>query len=103
MKIPGSLGHLFWDYDPDDLDADRHSAFVLDRLMPHMEDGIISWLLGTYPAEMLLAHLADDGTRKMGPRALEWWCAHLGVEQALRDQWLAAARARVSTSGFVGS
>ena len=103
MRIPGSLGWLFWDCDPDVLDADRHSSFVLDRLMPLVAEGIVAWLLQTYPTERLLTHLANDGARKMGPRALECWCTHLGVEESLRDQWLAAAHARVRTSWRAGN
>jgi len=99
MRLPSRLAHLFWDCDFGVLDSQKHAPFVLSRTMCRMEEFVVSWLRQTYPPEALRSYLFNVGARKLGPRELEYWCAALGVEEALSTQWLAAAWARVPADG----
>jgi len=95
MRLPERFSYLFWDCDLSLLDSHEHSSFVLSRLMFRMEEFVTAWLRQTYPSDMLLAYLHNDGARKLGPRELDYWCATLGVDESLRHQWRTAAEARV--------
>lgn len=95
MRIPKVLAYLFWDCDPNSLDPHEHAIFVLDRLMSHTDEHTVAWLRVTYPTDVLLGYLYNEGTRKLGPCELEYWCATLDVDETLRNRWLAAAQARM--------
>jgi len=99
MNTPTWLSCHLSGHDPSDVDVVEHSAFLLDRLMPHTDQRVVSWLVDTYGGEALSEYLFGRGARSLGPRALKHWCMYLNVDTAVCDQWLAAARSRLQAVG----
>jgi hypothetical protein len=48
--LPDLLRPLFWDVELSTLDPERHRTLVIERAIELGNDGMISWLLRTYPA-----------------------------------------------------
>jgi hypothetical protein len=98
VTIPGWLASRFEDRDTSAMDTHEDAEVLLHRLMPCTDERTTSWLARTYAAEDLSAYIVRNGARRMGPRALEYWCMYLGIDMGLRDQWLAAAKARLAAA-----
>lgn len=99
MPVPVQVSHLFRDCDIEIIDPHKHAPFVLSRTMCRSDESVVSWLRLTYTDDALRSYLFTDGARKLGPRDLAYWCGKLGVEELLRDHWVAAAEVRVRTDG----
>jgi DNA-binding transcriptional ArsR family regulator len=69
-RVPGRLGHLFWNEDLGDLDLDRHAVLIADRVLRADDPEALAWMRDTLSAAAI-----ERATRRRGldPRR-----AHLG-------------------------
>lgn len=95
MAVPESLRWLFWELETDELDLERHAAYVIARILERgrMED--VDWVLATYGEARVHGFFRDVGHPELSPRTLSFWRAYF---QAKDERWADTAAWRRSSS-----
>ena len=44
---------LFWDVDPKDIDEEKHSTYIIERIMEFGNDAEVRWMWKRYPHTLL--------------------------------------------------
>jgi hypothetical protein len=70
--IPAVVGRLLWDVDPGSIDIDRHSAYVMERVMTRGTWEAMQWLLATYAIETIRAFV-EEAQSTLPPNVLAFW------------------------------
>ncbi|MBI3204294.1 MAG: hypothetical protein HYZ29_22345 [Myxococcales bacterium] len=76
--LPSHVRHLFWEVLPDDVDLDRHSDYVLERVMTRGGWEAMRWLRSTYSREAIAEFLRKKGGR-LTPRDRAYWSLIAGI------------------------
>jgi hypothetical protein len=61
--LPDEVRRLFWEVDPGTVDLERHSDYVLERVMTRGGWAAMRWLRATYPVSRLADFLRRKATR----------------------------------------
>jgi len=70
--VPDEVLRLFWDVDPASILFDRHSDYVLERVMTRGGWVAMKWLRATYGPEALADFLRRKGAA-LPPRERAYW------------------------------
>ena len=70
-SIPGSMRRLFWDTDPDKLDLERHTRYIITRGLEKGDLEDWNWLRWTYGEKRLRETLEEN--RQVSPATAELW------------------------------
>ena len=91
FRIPDAIRTLVWDTDPDALDPDRHSHYVMERALEFGDPAACRWLLEFYGHDRVRDFLRKAGPRRLSARALNYWAFTLDIEdrECLRTSCLA--------------
>ena len=71
-ELPDSVRALFWDVDPEAVSLDRHSDYVLERVMSRGRWDAMCWLRSTYDVATMADFLSRKGDR-LPPRERAYW------------------------------
>jgi len=52
-KIPIELYSFFWDVNPQEMDVQRNSIQIIERLLNEGDQRALKWLFGTYPEDKI--------------------------------------------------
>ena len=86
--IPEKFHTLFWDYDPNSIDIDAHSDFIIGRIMEIGTWDSMKWLRKTFSKDQLLSYLENRGKQTLPPRELNYWLFITGMSYQKRQKWL---------------
>lgn len=91
LRLPDRVRALAWDVDPGALDRERHSSYVMERVLELGDPEACRWLLDSYGRNRVRAFVQAEGPRRLTPRALNYWAFILDIEdrQCLRTSCLA--------------
>jgi hypothetical protein len=78
VLLTDEVRRLFWDVDPETVDLERHSDYVLERVMTRGGWDAMKWLRATYPVPRLANFLRRKGMR-LPPRERAYWALMAGV------------------------
>ena len=53
MSLPDYLRVYFWDIEIDELDLNRHSHFIISRILNEVNDQALKWLFDFYDKETI--------------------------------------------------
>jgi len=68
-SIPNHIKRLFWDLDPERLDAVTHKKTIIERVLNHGDLSDWRWLVSAYGKDDIVAVLAaSNEVRKSGVR-----------------------------------
>lgn len=70
-KLPLSARRFFWDINLDELDAAKHSRYVIERLLDYGDIPELRWLFRNFSREAIAAVLKSS-SRLSTRRALAW-------------------------------
>lgn len=69
--VPAHLKPLFWDVDFAALDADRHRAYIIERILEYGDLPEIRWMRETYQAAVIVRVLKR--ARGLSARSADYW------------------------------
>jgi len=69
--------HLFWDVDPQKLDAEHHKTFVIERILRFGQPTDIQWLLGQYTDAAIRSVIVNS--RNIDRKTAAFWSVHLNI------------------------
>lgn len=70
------LSSVLWDVDPGSVDEERHSRFLVERILEEGNDEQVAWLLRRYP-RWRIAEVART-SRRLSRRSAAAWSVLLG-------------------------
>ena len=85
--MPAFLKRYFWDTDFSDLDPNKYSTYVIERLLDLGDVDAIKWLFKAYPKNGIKEVVKT--TRHLSKKSLNYWLIVLDIEQ-----WKTPALAR---------
>ncbi len=62
---------LFWDVDPKTIDKNKHSQYIIERILEYGKDKEIKWLWDTYSQNLLKKTLRNS--RSIRPKTKSLW------------------------------
>lgn len=77
-KIPSKFKHLFWEYNLEDLDLEKHSYEIIERII--MRGGIdsVKWLISQYGIERISNNLIKN--YNYSPITVRMWSFILNLD-----------------------
>ncbi len=91
-NIPARIRRLFWDFDPDSIDLDRHRHQVIRRILLMGDWEAIQWLRGELGDDGLRDWFEETSGRGLDPRRLRFWGIVLGLAKEKVDHWIEATK-----------
>jgi hypothetical protein len=76
MKLPTFLEKYFWDVNLENLDLQKHSFFIISRLLEFGDKKAISWLFKNFSKKAIKNSLKKA---KISPKSLNFWCLFFNV------------------------
>lgn len=74
--VAGSA-HLFWDVDPQKLDAEQHKTFIIERILRFGQPSDIQWLLAQYSDAAIRSVI--QYSRNIDRKTAAFWAVHLNI------------------------
>ena len=89
QRLPTMLRPFFWDVRLSSVSADRHSDFILARLLEFGDRRAVAWAFQRYPRERLIAFLNGRGRELLSRRAWRLWASLVGLKplKDVRSVW----------------
>lgn len=81
--IPDYIQNLFWDVRKETVDVNRHSQFIIRRVLDFGDVAAINWLRRTYP-DNLLKQVIKIG-RGLARKTIVFWRNYFDLEMEDRD------------------
>jgi len=93
-ELPRRLRRFFWDAALSSLSADRHTDFILARLLEFGDRRALGWVFRTYPASRVTEFLQGRGRELLNRRTWRFWAAQLGLTRtgSRKASWRARGR-----------
>ena len=85
--LPEYIRALFWDFDPQIIDINKHSDLIISRIMERGSWQSMQWLQRTYSPRALKNFLERRGKKILPLRELNYWTLILNISQKIRRQW----------------
>lgn len=73
--------HLFWDTDPDQMDLERHRAYIIERVLEHGDDEDARWLFRQYSRSVIAGVVQKS--RRLSQKSKNYWSIILGLWKTL--------------------
>lgn len=71
--LPDFITRLLWDVDPSQIDLQRDSALVFERVMSRGTWAAMKWLRARYSRDELASFVRGPGAKRLSPRDLAYW------------------------------
>lgn len=84
LRIPPEHHWVFWELDPDEVDADAHADYVMARILEFGGLAEVQWLIGRYGMPAVHRFLRDVGDVEISERTKRFWRA---VFRAKDETW----------------
>lgn len=78
-QIPASAAPFFQEYRFSDLDVEKDSALVMERLLAYGNRDELNWLFHFYGQETIKTWVSENGLRRLPYRRYNMWCFLLGL------------------------
>lgn len=62
---------LFWDVRPENIDLNKNSSYVVERVLEHGNDREIRWLMHAYSSDVIRRTI--EKSRSIGPKTKALW------------------------------
>lgn len=72
----------FWDVDPFILDTERHSKYIIERVLEHGDDRAVKWLFRKFSREEISAVVRES--RRLSPKSRTFWSIKLNLWPGLK-------------------
>ena len=95
VRIPKEMDWLFWDVDPNALDLERDSEYLLGRLLERGRLQDVRWALRTYGLDRIHRFFRESGHSELSGRTLSFWRAFFRAEDEI---WKTPPSWRVNSS-----
>ena len=79
-RLPRRLDKFFWDVSPDQIDFDRHSEYVIARLLEHGDLVAIQWLIKAYQKEEIINVVKRS--RQLSRKTANFWRLRLAIPKS---------------------
>jgi len=89
---PEFLHRFFWEYDPAEIDIEKHADIIQKRIMERGTLRAMVWLREIFSKEERASFLARSGCRVLPPRELNYWAMISNVDEKIRKKWVQEAR-----------
>ena len=76
-RLPVSAYRCFWDIDPTNLDVDRYSRYVIERLLEYGDLSSVRWMERYFSREEIVKVLKTS--RALSPKSANFWLTVLNV------------------------
>ena len=73
--------HLFWDTDPEQVDPERHRAYIIERVLEHGNEKDAEWMLRQYARQAIIEVL--EKSRRISAKSKNYWGIILGLWKQL--------------------
>jgi hypothetical protein len=71
--IPARHCFVFWDVKPRTLDVEKHSAFIMARVLEYGDMAAVKWLHGRYGKRRIARFFQTRYARRLSPKTIEFW------------------------------
>ncbi|MEX0934972.1 MAG: hypothetical protein WDZ70_01445 [Candidatus Paceibacterota bacterium] len=77
---------LFWDTDVSSLDIEKHSIYIIERILSHGNEGDLRWAEKIYGEDRMKEVLLNS--RALDRKSLNFWCLYFNLDpsQCTRKQ-----------------
>ena len=82
--LPRYVAELFWDVEPETVELERHSDYVLERVMSRGGRAAMTWLRTTYSLQRIQRFLEERGKR-LPPREYAYWALIAGMDVSVSE------------------
>lgn len=89
---PEFLHRFFWEYDPAEIDIEKHADIIQKRIMERGTLRAMVWLREIFSKKERASFLARIGCRVLPPRELNYWAMISNVDEKIRKKWVQEAR-----------
>jgi len=72
--IPEYVLKLFWDAKKSSIDIEKHSSYIIKRVLDFGDVPAVNWLLKTYPQELIKKIV--NKKRGLHPKTITFWERH---------------------------
>jgi len=96
QTIPPFLIPLFWDYDENTVEINKHAYLIMARIMERGSWEAMIWLRKVYADEELATFLHEKGARILPPRELNYWALICGIPDETRRRWVKKTKEKKS-------
>jgi hypothetical protein len=79
-RLPRRLDKFFWDVSPDQIDLNRHSEYVIARLLEHGDLVAIQWLIKAYRKEEIINVVKQS--RQLSRKTANFWRLRLAIPKS---------------------
>jgi hypothetical protein len=79
-RLPRRLEKFFWDVSSDQIDLDRHSEYVIARLLEHGDLVAIQWLIKAYRKEEIIDVVKQS--RQLSRKTANFWRLRLAIPKS---------------------
>ena len=80
MNLPPFLKKYFWEVDFKTLDAKKHDAYIIERLLEYGDTDAVKWLLTTYHSKTIIRVLKNS--RSLSKKSAHFWALFFGVPES---------------------
>lgn len=94
-RVPAMLRPFFWETRLSNLSPDRHSEFIMGRLLEFGDRRALAWLFRSYARKALVDFLNGRGREVLTKRTWQFWALQLGADVRRRRNamWRSPGRA----------
>ncbi len=78
--IPKSIEILLWDVDLDELDLQKHSFFIIERIMVYGDEKDVRWMLKMFSKEQLIEVVKRS--KNLDKKSANYWALRLDVDRS---------------------
>jgi len=72
--IPEYVKKLFWDVKKEDVDIEKHSTFIIKRVLDYGDVSSVKWLLKIYPDYLIKKVIHNK--KGLHPKTINFWEKH---------------------------
>jgi len=77
MKLPKSFSKYFWDIDFNNLEVEKSSVFVIERILEYGDEKAVRWMLKNFDSSQIKKVLSKR--RGFSDRSANYWSLILNI------------------------
>ncbi len=79
-NVPSFVEKYLWDVKVDSLDINKHSGFVIERVLEYGDTESFAWLIKTYEKENILDVLKKS--KRISPKTGNFYAIYFGIPKS---------------------
>jgi hypothetical protein len=79
MRLPSSIKKYFWDADFNTLDIQKHSSYLITRLLEYGDEKAILWMLNHISRKKIKTTVMES--RELSPKSANFWGLLLNINK----------------------